>query len=244
MSLFFNTGIGAHYNFAKKTNNMDTTKRYNVFNNIHKGLRGMLFTLQLKMQQTDFTSGDALAVINELETALHYFDEHADHEDRFILANIIKHEPAIVQELENDHVIDHKLGDDLRGYLSKWRNAETATEKELAGSQVLCALNEFIAFNLYHMNKEENQLLLLLWKHFTDEEIHIMEQQIVESLDPQVLMEESRWMMRNLSNPEITHWLAGIKMGAPEPVYNVFVQMAEEELPASRFEALQLKQTA
>lgn len=233
-------GIALLIHLPKKEKEMETGNRYNVFNNIHKGLRGMLFDTQIKIQQTDFTSPEAAEVIGNLEQVLMFFDEHADHEDRFILANIVKQEPVISQELENDHVLDHKLGEGLMDYILQWKQALTAKDKALAGQQIFYAFNEFIAFNLYHMNKEENQLLVLLWKHYTDEEIHGMETQILESINPQVLMEESRWMMRSMSVPEIAGWLQGIKMNAPEPVYGVFVQMAEEELPAARFEQLQV----
>lgn len=219
---------------------METGNRYNVFNNIHKGLRGMLFDTQMRIQQTDFTSPEAGGVIETLEQVLMFFDEHADHEDRFILANIVKQEPVIAQELEDDHVLDHKLSQDLRDYILQWKQALTAKDKALAGQQIFYAFNEFIAFNLYHMNKEETQLLVLLWKHYTDEEIHGMEAQILESINPQVLMEESRWMMRSMNVPEIAGWLQGIKMNAPEPVYGMFVQMAEEELTAERFNKLQV----
>ena len=74
-----------------------------------------------------------------------------------------------------------------------------ARTKELSGNQLFLTLNEFIAFNLYHMNKEESLLLLALWKHFSDEEIRQMEQAIMAVIDPQVLLEESRWMMRSIS---------------------------------------------
>ena len=202
----------------------------------------MLFTLQLKVQQTDFSQPETATLIEELETTLMYFDEHADHEDRFILAPIAQKEPSITKELESDHVIDHKLSEDLRAYIGKWKTAATDAERVLAGRQIFSAMNGFIAFNLYHMNKEENQFLVLLWKHFSDEEIHGMEQQILEYINQEVLMAESRWMMRNLNNPEIEGWLQGIKFGAPEPVYQIFVKMAEEELPGERFAALNLAQ--
>ena len=220
---------------------MDNQSRYNVFNNIHKGLRGMLFTTQLQIQQTDFASAEALTVVNELENVLHYFDEHADHEDRFILANILEQEPQIAKELENDHVIDHNLSEQLRGHIAIWKAAATNSEKENAGRQLFYSFNEFIAFNLYHMNKEENQLLLLLWKHFTDEQIHGMEQQILASINPEVLMAESRWMMRSLSCSEIAGWLEGIRMGAPKPVYDLYMQMAREELCAERLAQVEEK---
>lgn len=219
---------------------MTTEKRYNVFNNIHKGLRNMLFQAQVKIQQTDFAATEADAAVADLEYVLKCYDTHADHEDHFILDCIAEKETAITEELEKDHVIDHQLSNNLRSQIAAHKAATNADGKTVAGQEIFYALNEFIAFNLYHMNKEERVLLPLLWKHFTDMEILEMEHKIVASIPPPVLMAESRWMMRSINNGEISAWMGGIKMGAPEPVYNLFVQMAQEELPAARFAALNL----
>lgn len=214
--------------------------RYNVFNNIHKALRSMLFDVHGKVQQTDFASLEAATVIEELKYVLACYDEHADHEDRFILANASKHDATLAEELEKDHETDHWLSDELRRHIAEWTSAESDDKRTTAGKKLFYALNDFIAFNLYHMNKEETHLLEVLWENYSDMEILGMEQQIVESIQPEVLMHESRWMMRSISNPEIAGWLAGVKQNAPEEVYGMFVQMAAEELPAERFESLGL----
>jgi hemerythrin-like domain-containing protein len=219
---------------------MNNTKRYNVFKNIHKGLRTMLFSTQMKWQQTDFTSPEAASMVANLETVLYYYDQHAGHEDHFILSKIIQQEPQIAAALEGDHVVDHELSQNLRSLLNRWKDSSTNEARESTAAAVFYALNEFIAFNLYHMNKEETILLPLLWKHFSDAEILGMQDNIVASINPEILIEESRWMMRSISDTEIQEWLGGVKMSAPDFVYNTFMQMAAEELPAERFIALQI----
>lgn len=218
----------------------NNTKRYNVFNNIHKGLRAMLFSIQMKWQQTDFTAPEAASMIANFENVLYYYDVHADHEDNFILSKIIQQEPQIAAALEEDHIVDHELSQNLRGLLNQLKDASSDEAKKAVGDAIFYTLNEFIAFNLYHMNKEETILLPLLWKHFTDLEILGMQDNIIASINPEILIEESRWMMRSISNPEIKEWLGGVKMTAPDFVFNSFVKMAAEELPAERFTALQL----
>lgn len=219
---------------------MNNTKRYNVFKNIHKGLRTMLFSTQMKWQQTDFTSPEAASMVAKLETVLYYYDQHANHEDQFILSKIIQQEPQIAAALEEEHVVDHELSQNLRSLLNRWRDSSTNEARESAAAAVFYALNEFIAFNLYHMNKEETILLPLLWKHFSDAEILGMQDNILASINPEILIEESRWMMRSISDTEIQEWLGGVKMSAPDFVYNSFIQMAAEELPAERFTTLQI----
>ena len=62
-------------------------KRYNIFNQVHKGLRALLHETILKLQQTDFTDAeDAEEAVEQVQTVLALFDEHAHTEDSFILS--------------------------------------------------------------------------------------------------------------------------------------------------------------
>ena len=208
--------------------------RYNVFNQIHKGLRGMLYNTAIRLQQTDFTQPEANAIVEKLEQVLSFFDEHAENEDRFILPHIRKHNAQLIDELEKDHEIDHRLTQTLFDYIRNWKAAPSADQKEPIGQLICFAFSEFIAFNLYHMNKEENVLMYLLWKHYTDAEIRQMEGEILQSIPPQTLLAESRWMMRSINDREVIGWLTDLKQGAPAEVFNGFLQMAQEELPSDR----------
>lgn len=97
--------------------------RYNVFNQIHKGLRAMLFDTALNLQKADLSSVAAEGVIGQLHQTLEFFDEHAEHEDRFILPHIEKHNPQLIEELEKDHEIDHRLSHTLFQRVEEWKTA-------------------------------------------------------------------------------------------------------------------------
>jgi hypothetical protein len=134
--------------------------------------------------------------------------------------------------------VDRALTAGLQASITRFRNAQFADEREAAGRATLFQFNEFIAYNLTHMNREESELLELLWQHYSDQEIMFMEKQIVDSIAPEVLMEESRWMVRSMSNPEIRNWLTGLKMHAPPPVYQAFLNLTQQEIPKERMEAV------
>jgi len=194
----------------------------------------MLYDTALRLQQTDFSQFEAQTTVDQLEQVLHFFDEHAENEDQFILPHIRKHNAQLIDELEKDHDIDHRLTQTLFDQIQEWRSAPVDAKREAVGQRICFAFSEFIAFNLYHMNKEENVLMYLLWKHYTDGEIHQMEAEILRSIPPLTLLAESRWMMRSINDKEVIGWLSGVKQGAPAEVFNNFLQMAGEELPSER----------
>lgn len=210
-------------------------QRYNVFNQIHKGLRGMLYNTALCIQQTDFTQSEAESTLNQLEQVLQFFDEHAENEDAFILPHIRQQNAQLIDELEKDHAIDHRLTETLFDHIKDWRATDTVSLRETLGQRMGYAFNEFIAFNLYHMNKEENVLMYLLWKHYTDAEIRQMEARILQSIPLPTLLAESRWMMRSINDKEVIAWLLGVKQEAPAPVFDTFLGIARDELTPDRF---------
>lgn len=226
--------------------------RYNIFNSIHKALRAMLYETAIRVQQTAFNNHEEAGItINGLEKLLRYFDEHAAHEDRFILPAIAEFEPKLVADFEAEHVTDIALAASLNAYILKWREvAREATGNATddarhdarhdaillqTGRDILVDFSEFIAFNLVHMNKEEKVLNEVLWKHYSDPEIHGIEHALVSSIPPETMLDENKWIMRNLNSLEVTAFLTGLKCNAPEPVFKLHMAMAEDELPEQRW---------
>jgi len=212
-----------------------TTNRYNVFNNIHKGLRAMLYDTASMIQRTDFSRQTAAVTVNRVNWVMDIFDEHAHHEDLHLLPLAFKNNESLAKEFEQEHEVDQRLSDDLRGASKAWLQASSDLERAATGQAIFYAFNEFIAFNLYHMNKEENVLLLNLWNHYSDQDLLAAENAIIQSIDPATLMEESKWMMRSISNPEIIGWLTGIRHGAPPPVFDIYFSLAKQEVGEERF---------
>ncbi|MGN6569058.1 MAG: hypothetical protein ACTHJ0_13945, partial [Flavipsychrobacter sp.] len=186
--------------------------RYNVFNQIHKGLRNLLYSTAIDIQRTDFVAETAKGTIDKVLLVLELFEEHAHNEDTHLLPLIEKHDAALVAEFERDHEIDHKLSETLREHAAEWIKATNNNQRIALGQAIFYGFNEFVAFNLYHMNREENILLFTLWKHYTDQDILKAERAIVESIKLETLMLESQWMMRSLNNSEIVNWLSGLRL--------------------------------
>jgi len=213
------------------------TPRYNSFNQIHKGLRAMLYESALQLQQTDFSDASSgEAALLQIEEVLYLFDSHAHNEDHFFNEPLEKTNQDVAKLFEKEHEEDHRLGNVLRDLISQWRAATHAEARWKTGRNLFYAFNEFIAFNLYHMNKEEIELNAALWEVYTDEQIKATEQTLVQQTPPQKMMQYAKWMIRGCNTTELAKWLHEVRMGAPAEVFAVMMKLAEEQLPASRFE--------
>lgn len=210
--------------------------RFNIFNQIHKGLRAMLYDTALTLQQTNFTDPEEAEVaMGKVRAAVNLFDAHAAHEDHFVLPAIQQYEPSLVDAFEQEHVEDHVLSEKLRGLLTVYSYAIKPEVKLETGQSITRAFIEFMIFNLEHMAKEESVLNKVLWRYYTDDEIRSINQRIVAAIPQQELAVSTAWMLRGLSNDEISGWLKAVEKTAPAPVFSGLFNAAEKELPNDRF---------
>lgn len=212
-------------------------QRHNPFTLIHKGLRSMLYEAGLSIQQTSFADPEETAVtLEKIETVLHMFEQHAHHEDTFINPAVDAFEPGVGKEFEKEHVEDLRLSNQLKNLLNIYRNLTFPEERITCGSAISKSFVEFMVFNLEHMAKEELLLNQALWKHYTDEQIMCISQQIVSTIPQEELNIAYKWMIRGINNFEAIMWLKGVQELAPPFVFDAILEVVNKELPKNRFE--------
>jgi hypothetical protein len=211
-------------------------KRYDIFYRVHSGLRAMLYETSLCLQQTDFSyADDADKSLEQLEIVMQLFDKHAHTED----AAIKQIEPSLLYVFEKEHIEDHALVQSLNGLLASFNLAATAEQKTVIGKTIVQSFTEFMIFNLRHMAKKENLINNALWKYYTDEELHAIAEKIIANITPVQMAMYSTWMMRGLSNNEISNWLKEVKNSAPDFLFQSLMQTAAKELNKQRWQLVQ-----
>jgi iron-sulfur cluster repair protein YtfE (RIC family) len=213
--------------------------RYNTFYQVHKALRAMLYETAGELQRTDFDSDEEVtSLLANITTVVDVFDKHAYNEDHFVFPAVEQYEPSIVDSFEQEHVKDHELSTQLRTLINIYSSLKTDEERINLGSALRKAFVDFLSFNLVHMAKEEDIINNLLWRYYTDDQIRVIEKQIIAIQKPESTAVVWKWMLRGLSNSEITNWLRVVKKNVPEFVFHNLVTTAERELPRDRFQHL------
>jgi hemerythrin-like domain-containing protein len=215
-------------------------QRYNIFFPIHKGLRAMLYETAIQLQQTSFTDNEEAAeAIDQVKTVVDLFESHAGKEDNYVFPAIAAYEPSLVAAFEQEHVEDHELGESLQKWLTAFAYAVSPSAKQTIGEELTKAYIQFMVFNLKHMAKEEAVISPILWRYYTDAELHEITLKIMKSVPPQEMMSFSRWMVKGLNNNEILYWLRGVKNTAPRPAFEALMSVAENELSPHRWNLVQ-----
>ena len=211
-------------------------QRYNMFNQVHKGLRALLYETALEIQHTEFWNIDqATETIARIREVIALFDKHAYSEDNLVFPAVEKYEPSVADAFAQEHVRDHELGEQLDEAIARYERASVITAKADAGRAIHSAFVDFMVFNLEHMAKEESVLNAILWRYYSDDELVGITHRIVSSISPDQMAAYSKWMLRGLNTCEIIQWLSEVEKNAPDFVFKGLFDAAECELSPRRF---------
>jgi hypothetical protein len=199
---------------------------------IHKALRAMMYDTALTLQQTYFADvQEAEVALSKVQTVIHEFEQHAYHEDTFMLPAIEAFEPGLVEEFEKEHLADIEIGNRLETLINIFRSLETSEERINCGSSISKSFRDFIVFNINHMSKEEIEISRVLWANYTDEELLELNGSLTASIPPEQKMVSAKWMLRSINKAEAITWLEAVKQSSPTLVFDALIDLAHAELP-------------
>lgn len=188
--------------------------RYDMYNNVHKGLRRALCGLL-----TDAGSATAAEFPEigsrwlALEEKLH---AHHQHEDRFIGPHLARIAPALFAQMEREHAaIDQELA---------------AVRAAAAPNAFYRALARFTSIYFAHMAEEEGAFSDALFAAYTDRDLMAIEGELVASIPPPKLGEFMAMMLPAMNLDERFDLLAGMRAGAPAEVFQGMCQLASQVL--------------
>lgn len=213
--------------------------RFNPFGQVHKGLRALLYDTALQIQQTDFADEQEIAAaLERVRLVISLFDHHAHIEDSRMFPLIRDYAPEVVADFEMQHQTDHALAEGLQRCLALFTETNSPEQNRYAGNALLQGFNAFLAFNVEHMKKEETVVNGVLWRYYTDAQLLQKVQEISASIPPEENRHFVYWMLRGMGTQEIIGWYNVVKLSAPPPVFRFFCTLAEEALPAKKWNAI------
>lgn len=199
------------------------SNRYNLYTNIHKGLRAFMADTLITVGQTDGHDAQQVEIANAaVRSLLMLCRAHLDHEDHFIHPVLEACAPHSSVRCAEEH-FEH---------LREFNQLELHLEHALLLASVGAAdapqvwlglylhLNQFVADNYLHMQKEEQENMAVLWRHHSDEQLMALSKQLVASITPEEMALSMRWMLPNLNHRERVAMLGGLKAQAPALVFN------------------------
>lgn len=213
---------------------MKANERIDVYRNIHKGIRVMLFDLVRASGRTDFTDAAAVAQLQaDVKDVFELLESHAHNEDLFLMPLVVDADPRLANEFAAAHQDQEAR---LPGLLAALEAIDaSAPDAESRGHAFVVQFSRVAGELLTHMADEELVLNPALWAAKTDAQIHDAEQRLVGSIPPEKMARYLRWMLPAMNPSERASFLGVL----PPPVFGFVRAMAAQVLTAAEDAALE-----
>lgn len=179
-------------------------QRIDLYGPVHKGLRASLCDTAMLLGRTNFESEkEGCAAARAVERIIGFLDEHAEHEDRVLLPEILRHSPEFHAELRSDHARLDGLQEEAAAIAARLDSA-SAAERVSLGARLHERVWQLVAEHARHMQFEETRANRVLHAHFADGELLALHGRIVGAIPPARMAEWMEIMLPALSSSERT----------------------------------------
>ena len=157
-------------------------ERYNIFQQTHKNLGGLVFDAGAGLQKTDSCSAEEICqVLEKMQLAIRYFEYHIRREDILIYNAVASVAPYIISEMEKVNGADLGLAWEIEDKIEKLSPSTGKCAQENVNS-LRTSFYAFTAAVLLHINKEETVINQLLWDIYSDQQLKEMHHTIYDNL--------------------------------------------------------------
>ncbi|HXJ20599.1 MAG TPA: hemerythrin domain-containing protein [Polyangia bacterium] len=179
-----------------------TQNRLDTLTPIHKGIRRSLFETAMALARTDFAAPEEIATAqHQVASCFGFLREHAEHEDRHVIPEVLRRDPVLGETLELAHPRLERMSIEIDSLWPRFVPLPDGARRAL-GLELIRRFQTFVAEQLLHMDQEERQVVPLLQAAFSDQELAAMSARITASIPPVRLQAWGGLLAGALNAPE------------------------------------------
>jgi Hemerythrin HHE cation binding domain len=217
------------------------TVTFDLYRNIHKGIRHGLFAVTEAAGQVDPHDAAAVgAVAGRWTEMVELLVEHAEHEDNFVQPVLERVAPAYAAEIADAHPQLETQMAELEVLADRAAHA-CPEQARILTHRLYLGLASFTAEYLQHQEFEEFEVMVLLSQHLSFEELAAIDMAIVASIPPEQMATSAAYMLPAMNIEDQADLYLGARQGVPPEVFAGMVMLAEAVLEPARYQALRAR---
>ncbi len=217
---------------------VETQLPFDLYREVHKGLRSMLFHLTAEVGRTDATeAGRRVHLANRVRVAAGLLHHHHGHEDVFIQPLLEQVAPTLARTIDDGHhEIDGRITDlEQRAGQLVACHADAAP---VVAHSLYRALATFTSTYLAHMDTEEDDVMTALRAARPVDELVALEMELRGAVAPPVMCDFISIMVPAMTPAERTDMLGGMHAGAPAEIFEQFRSATQSVLSPEDYRTL------
>jgi len=212
--------------------------RYDLYKEVHKGIRKELFDLAMLVGSMDFQNPISLETLKEtFNRTYNLLETHAHSEDTYVEPLINKVNVDIAKKTSSKH---KNLEDDINELRQKLSGMDAHKKDSVVqGHAFYLQLTIFIAEYIKHIADEEKIIMPILWNNYNDEELINTSSKIRMGIPEPIMKNFMTCMIPAMNHSERVAMFTGMKMSAPEEVYYGMCMLVQSFLSSSEWRKLE-----
>lgn len=211
---------------------------FDMYRDIHKGLRAALYGVTLQAGSTDPGDAHAIATVaRRWNDTVALLVEHAEHEDEFVQPAIERHAPNLATVVAREHaVLEAQMA--LLEVLADRAAGASGAPARLLTHELYLGLASFTAAYSEHLAFEELEVNVELSKALGPEALLAIDQALVASIPPDRMAVALGLMLPAMNADDRAELLGGAQQGAPAEAFAGMVEVARGALAPGDFTQL------
>lgn len=210
---------------------------FDIYRDIHKGIRAELFGVTTAAGNVDPHDGTAIAsLLQRFHALVGLLDGHAAHEDRYLTPLIQRQSGALAGAITQDH---RTLEAQLHQLASTLQNVPSSrSEQRLAVHRFYLSMASFTSDYLEHQALEELEVMPALAAGYTVQDLLHVNAEILAEIPPETMAASLSLLLPAMNVDDRVEMLSGIKATAPPQGFAAVLGLAAAVLPPADYAAL------
>jgi hemerythrin-like domain-containing protein len=211
--------------------------RIDLYRYAHKGARYLLSQVAMQLGRADF--GDPQernTALDAVKAAIDLLRMHSHSEDSIIHCEAEKRVQGCSQALSQEHKNDEYLLRELETQVDRLLQSPAMSTDE--GFDLYRKFNKYLGHYLLHLDREENEMMPILWKHFSDQELQQLRAHMLAKIPPEYGPRWAHVMLPAFSSKELLDVFRTWQMVLPAERFEQYVQLARTTLADERWQVI------
>ena len=203
--------------------------RFNIFHLYHHHLKAVVFEISMQIIQTDFHSFTDLDILlKRLNEAVQLFITHNRNEQKYVLPLVFDCEPSICDAFQQEYVKEALLIQNLEHAIIAIDTAKTPFDISFSAKRLQHSFYQFAVLTLEHISKEEELLLPILHRYYSDEILIAVQQRMLTNSNDMNTASNSNGDLLEIDEEILQTWMNLAKNSDMEAYHMTLLSLKEK----------------
>ena len=202
---------------------------FNIFHHYHHHLKAEVFECSMQITQTDFHAfADLDVLLKRLNEAVQLFITHSDNEKKYVLPLVFDCEPSIWDAFQQEYVKEALLIQNLEHAIIAINSAKTPFDISFSAKRLQHSFYQFAMLTLEHISKEEELLLPILHRYYSDEILIAVQQRMLTNSKDMNMELNNNWDPLEIDEEFLQTWIKLAKNSDMEAYFLTLSSLMEK----------------